>query len=467
MPIFYPNSLNLAINPLAIADGDMTRCVNVTNDQFFAKKKRPGYATYLGTPDNAEVTSLFNFTLNNGTQFWNYRLSGSVLYYSTQGTGAWTVCGNGTFAGLGTVDNAILNNTLIIGNGVNATRHTTNGTAFTDTTAAPIAGGFADYQNRIYAMGTASDLFYSTTGDATNWNSTGTSDSSSITIPGAGRLNSVMKISNNIVTSKNSGLFHQWNGFELNDLSTKLGPTSASSIGNIEDYRFFGNRLGFFGFGGAKPEIISNPIEKQIYNDAQTGIAGTAFDNMTAGVYKYEYMASVGNTTDDFTNEQVTNAIMVYDFQANTWGNFNFNVRPTSFLTYKDASGVEQFIFGDSTGQCYTYGGTATSDNGSTIASVMEGLLHGGTLRDKKWGYIRLLFNPGAQAQVQIAPTNSFTKQTKNYITLGIGQDGVVEYKFPETTRSKFLFWKITEASRNARFHFYGGEYEFEVIQKA
>ena len=464
MPVFSPGKFNLSLNPLLLQDGDLIRCVNVTHDQFSSFKKRAGYATYLGTPDNDEVTTLFHFRRDSGTQFWNYRMSGGTLYYSQQGTGAWTNCGNGTFPGGGTIGHTYWENTLTVGNGIDATRHSTDGTSFTNTSAAPIAGGFVEYQNRTYAIGTASDMFYSTTGTPSDW----TTDSSSIHIPGGGRLNAIMKTADRIVTSKNTGLMHRYDGYNLFDLTTTLGPRSAASIGRIEDFAFYGNGMGYFGFGGNKPEIVSNPIEKQIYNDTGKGIPGTSFDTNAGVVHRYEYIASMGTAvTDDLTDEQIVNPLAVYDYQADEWFNWSFGNRPTAFLSYKDETGNDQMIFGDSGGQCYTFGGLSTSDNGATIPVVMEGILHMGTLREKKWDYIRFLFNPGMMGQVQVAMTNSFTKGTKNWITLGPAKDGVVEYKFPSGSRSTFLNWKITEASRQHRLHWFAGEYEAEITQLA
>ena len=455
-PIITPGGLNLALNPLSLKEGDLIRAINVTLDQFGAKKKRPGYTTYLGTPDNAEVTTLFNFTKDSGTQLWNYRFSGSVLYYSAQGTGDWTTCGNGTFAGGGTIGHAITENTMLIGNGVDATRHTTNGTAFTDTSSAPIAAHFVDYQNRIYAGGTASSLFWSTAGTPTDW----ITDSSSIQIPGPGKINSVIKVGDRINISKNSGGMYRCNLF---DLATNLGPTSASSIGNVEDFRFYFNNTGVYGFGGNKPEIISNPIEKQIYNDAGSGIIGTTFPNIQAVVHRYEYIATLGSVTDDLTDELIENAIGVYDYQADEWFNWKFANKPTAYLSYKDALGDQQLIFGDSGGQCYTYGGTNTSDNGQTIEVVMEGILHGGTLKLKKWSWIRFLFNPACEASVLIAPSNTFTKQNKQWINLGQAINGIVEFKIPAGTRSRLMYYKIIEASRQTRMNWYAMEYDADL----
>lgn len=459
--LIVPGALQLGINPLQIKPGDMTRCINVTNDQFGAKKKRPGYTTYLGTVNGGYVYDLLNFTQNSGTQFWNYRNNNGTLYYSQQGTGAWTLCGNGTFTAGSHIGVGTLEDTLIAGNGVAATRHTTNGTSFTNTTAAPIASRFVDYQNRIYAIGTANTMFWSTTGTPTSW--TG-SDSSSITIPGPGKLLDIMKVADRVVTTKNSGVVHRWDGYNLFDLSTNLGFTSPYSVGNVEDYRFGLNRLGVFGFGGNKPEITSNPIEKIIYNDAGEGIIGTTFDNAPGVVHKYEYMVSVGTVTDDLTDETILNAVPTYDYQANDWMIRTFANRPTAWLSYRDTSGSQQLIFGDSAGQCYTYGNNALNDNGSPIEVVMEGIIHGSTLQDKKWSFFRVMFNPGCEAQVQIAISDTFTKGRKNWVNLGQAIDGSLDYKFPSGSRGKFLFWKIIESSRNSRLNFYAIEFDAEVI---
>lgn len=455
--IIIPGSLNLAINPLKHKPGDMIRAQNITNDQFGAKKKRPGYITYLGTL-GAEVTSLFNFTMNNGS-FWNYAVAGGTVFYSTQGTGAWAVAGNGTLTNQARPGNAVMNNVMIIGDGTAATRHTTNGTSFTNTTSAPIANYFTEYQRRIWAGGTASDAFFSTQGTATDW----TSDSSSVLIPGSGRLNGVFKAADRTIFNKTSGNMFRWDGFNLVDLATNLGPSSASGVADIEDYRFFPNRLGYYGFGGDRPELISNSIEKMIYNDAGEGIAGTIFDNMPGVAYRYEYMTSIGTVTDDLTGDQVTNAIPVYDYQTNEWWVNSFGTRPTAMLSFINNDRNQQMIFGDASGQCYTYGGTATSDNGLPINVEMQGIITADTLMEKKWKWFRAMFNPGCEAEVQVAITDSFNRADKEWKTIGSANNGIVEIHFPPDTRGRILYWQIIESSKNARMHFFGIEFDAEL----
>ena len=284
-----------------------------------------------------------------------------------------------------------------------------------------------------------------------------TNDSSSINIPGGGRPLAAFKAADRITIAKSSGNVFRWDGFNLVDLATDLGPTSPYSVGNVEDYRIYLNRLGYFGFSGGKPELLSNPIEKQIYNDAGSGIVGTTFDNAPGIVNNYDYLASVGTVTDDLTGETINRTIQRYNFQQDEWSNWEFANLPTAFGTYTDASGVRQLIFGDSTGQCYTYGGTNVSDNAVAISAVMEGILHlGEPETDKKFNYFKVFANPGCEAQVQVAIGNTFSNAAKNWQPLGDFHDGVAELRFSGGAEGKLLFWKVIESSVNARFHLYG-----------
>lgn len=458
MPTFSnydQRGLNQQTNPLLPQD-EFIQLVNVDSQPFGAKTKRPGYATYL-TSLGARVDTLFSWQRNNGTQFWNYAAAGGTLFSSQQGTGAWTVTGNGTVTD-GTIFHDVLEDTLVITTptGTN-TLSTTNGTSFTDITAsggAPGGGvGVVEYQNRIWIPGTASNLFYSTTGTPTDW----TSDSSSVAIPGAGRLLSAFKSQDRLITTKNSGLMHRWDGFSLVDLATDLGPSSNRSITSVEDFKFYLNRQGYFGFGGGKPEIISNQIQPQVYNSAGSGIVGTVFDNAPSGRFKYDIYTAVGSVTDDLTYETINRGIQKYNFQQDEWSNYDFANLPTAFNTYKDASGVEQFIFGDSTGQCYTFGGTNTADNGVAITVTMQMVIHGGQPNiDKRWKTLWMFFNPGCEAQVLVACENTFHPNTKKWIAVGDVKSGVAELHFPPNSRSKLLFVKITESSEDARLTYYG-----------
>ncbi len=468
------SGLNLYLNPLSREDGSLIRCVNVVSDQYGVKAKRPGYTTYLGTADGSAVNSLFSFYKNDGTQFWNYRASGSSLFYSAQGTGTWTLCGNGTITAGAKVRGAVLDNTLIICDGAGSTRHTTSGTSFTNTTLAPIATDLFQYQNRIYALGTSSDAFYSTTNDATNWNTSGTSDSSSVRIPGAGKLLRGFKANDRGVFTKNSGLVYRWDGYSLIDLSTKIGPASAEVVDQAEDYWFWTNQLGHFGYGGGRPQLLSNAVQKLFYNTSGSAAAGAAIKNSVGVVHQYDHFSTMGSVTDDFTSETVVNTILKYDYQKNEYSEFSFSTAPTAFLSYKDTSNTPQMIFGDSSGQCYTYDGNAKSDNGTRIEAVMEFFSDCDAPElQKKYEFLDVFMNPNCQAHVQVSIGNTFTKQSKVWVDLVPDQvsgrdysSGHLLYRLPQGSRGEMIFIKITDVSTTTPFLFYGMTLTYEFVKR-
>jgi len=358
---------------------------------------------------------------------------------------------------------------MIVGDGTGVTKHTTDGVSFATTSGAPKSSQFVEFQGRIYSgrgtalAGTDTNWFYSTTGTATDW----TTDSSSIRIPGEGRILSTFKSSDRGIITKDTGAIFKWDGDNLIDTVTNLGPSSPYSIASIEGYKLWLNRKGFYGFGGVRPEIVSNAVQRQIYNDNNTGIAGTMFDIAPAGIYKYDYFCAVGTVKDSLTHEEVPDCIMKYNFQDNEWSNWQFANFPRSFMTYKDTSGDEQMVWGDSAGQCYQLAGTALSDNGTPIESVLMGVLHlGSPESDKKFNYIWAFSNPGCRAKIQVAIADTFTKGKLNWIDLKQAKDGVMEARFPEGSRGKLLFWKLYEKSMDARWVFYGFSVDSDVIKR-
>lgn len=462
---FQTGGINTYINPL-LNDGALIHSVNMLSFPYGAKTKRTGYSTFLGTPDTSQINSLFDFPRNNGTETYLYRASGSSLYQSYQGTGVWTLTANGTISDGSHVGHAILDDTMIIGDGVGSTRHTTTGTSFTDTTLAPIAPDFEQYQGRIYAIGTSSTAFYSTTNDATNWNTSGTSDSSSFTIPGDGKLSSVFKVSDQLNFSKNTRSMFKWDGYALVDMSTNYGPSSPYSISKSEDYSFFINQFGQYGYGGARPQLLSNAVQRLFYNAEDTGVTTSLFPTIAGQCHKYDYFAALGTVTDDFTSRQISNCLLKYDYQKNEHLTFSLSNNPTALLSYKDVNNAQQLIFGDSSGQCYKFD-TSTTDNGNAISAEMVFVFtHKVPEYEKKWNWWRGVFNPGCEAKVQIACANTFTYESLVWKELGDCKDGVCEYRFPANSRSNLLFVRIYESSVNAPFTYYGCSISAEPIIK-
>lgn len=464
--VFNIGGLNLYTNPLLRQPGQLLKAVNVQSDPYGAKTKRVGYGTFLGTANGSAIKDLFKWEKNDGS-FFLYRKSGARLYYSISGTGDWTVAGNGTVDASAHVGYAVLGDTLVVGDGVGSTRHSTDGSTFTNTTLAPISNSLVEYQNAIYAAGTSSTLFKSTDGDATNWATTGTANSTSFDIPGAGKLTKIHKVNDYLVAHKSSGLSFTWDGYSLRDLSTDRGPSSPYSVGETEGYKFWINRMGHYGFGGDSPQLLSNAVQPFFYSNNGSAIAGTAFDTIPATCHRFDYFAAIGTVTDNLTNESISNAWLKYDFQKNeylTWKTTNF---PTSMLSYKDASGDTKLIFGNAVGQCYKFDEATYTDSGSSIDSEMIFVDDFGVPDlDKEWRWITLMFNPGCKASVAVCATDTFAKEAKTWIPLGDASTGVLQVRLPaEAARSKLLFVQIYEASKDPGFTFYGYTIDAEIVQ--
>lgn len=490
------HGINTYLNPVTSdMDGQLLSATNVISYPYGGKSKRPGYSTFLGTFDGAQVNSLLAFPMQDGTTLWLYRASGSQLSYSQQGTGAWTLAANGTITNGNHFGAAVLNNTFIGGDGAGSTRHTTDGTTFTNTSNAPISNYFAQYQDAIYASGTTSTLFFSTAGDATNWSVGGTSTASSLIVPDEGKLSQIFVTADKLIATKNRGKMFQWDGNALVDLSTRYGPSSPWSIADIEDYRFYVNQFGHFGFDRANNiQLLSNPIQNLFYNRNNTGIAGTTFPTIPAACHIYDYFASIGTVQDSFTGRGVNNAILNYNYQKNEYLLWQFYDFPTAWLSYFDTNNKRQLIFGNASGQCFQLDPTKASDNGSPIQTEMVYIFSyalqsqqfsqtsasaaSGVTYQKKWDWITLYFNPGDEVNIQYAFADTLTYQHLKWseaISLNNRNgdyyqvsDGVVEIRFPRTDnnppRSRFLFLRIYDNSESSQWTYYGCRIEATPI---
>ncbi len=459
MPNLVSNiqGLNLYVNPLSNLgqDGQVLRAVNVDSSPYGAKNKRSGYGTFTAGSFTTQVIDLFSWTPDAGTTPYIYAVAGGSLFYSVNGTSAWTIAGNGTLTVGSHVGHSVLKNTLIISQNGGTTRHSTTGTSFTDTSLAPAGEFLEQYQNRIYITGTSSTLFYSTTNDPTNWATSGTSDSSSFQIPGAGNPNKLFKLADRLFINKQYRQQFRWDGYSLVDTATNSGLSSPYSYGSVEGNGFWLNEKGFFTSQGDAPQFISNAIDAFVTNT--TGSAISSFGTAPATVHYYDYLCAVGSMTDDFTLETVSNAIVKYNFQKNEFLNWTFFDFPNSWLSYRDETQTPQLIFGDRAGGVFQYQGTATSDRGNPIESILELMFdYGDPATQKDWKQLWGFFNPGCQAQVSIATSDTFIKGDKRWTSIGGAKQGVLFHTFPTGHRSRFLYVKIIENSTLPAWNCYG-----------
>lgn len=464
--------INTNINPLQLQDGNVIQALNVTSNQMFGGiSKRPGYNTFLTAVDGSTVNSLFSWWRQSGTQMNLYRASGNKLYYSLQGTGAWTQAGgdqSGTISAGAHFGHAVLNDIMAGGDGVGSSRYSNDGTSFTSIANAPISQYWLQYQQRGYALGTGASFAYSSANDISNWSTGGTSDSSTFTAGGEGSIAFLFKNSDRVLfTMSGRQSLLQWDGFNLVDLANDLGPTSPYSFDQSENLGMWINRLGMFAYSGSAPQIVSNPIQRLIYNNSGSAIAGTAFNTAPGVTHRYDYLCAVGTTTDDFTGVTYNNAILNYDVRLNNHKVWQFADFPTAMHSYRDVNGNQQLIFGNATGQVFQLAGTANTDNGTAIESVLQFVCWANTIKTKNWFTYRFIFNPGCEVTVEAAVSDSYNVRTKNWVTLNQAIDGVVEGRFPsDSFQGRFLFLKISDNSLTSPWTLYGFNSDYEVVER-
>lgn len=454
-------ALNTKVNPLELQEGDFIRLVNVETYPYGAKRKRPGYEAFLGTANGSSVTSLFSWR-DVDNVLWLLRASGTQLYSSYQGTGAWTAMANGGIPANVHVGHAILDNKLYVGAVGGSIKYTAEGTQFFNISGVPTSGYLASKFNRIWA-GKEQSLFFSAEGDGLDWVGT---DSSDVTIPGPGYINGVFIANNEVVVTKTSRRIFRYNIDELYEVPTHQGPTSPFSLAEAEGGQWlYANPDGEWAFGGIKPQLLSNPIQAQYFNNAGSGVAGSTLMTAPGEVHRFQYFLTTGTVTDDVSGYTYPDNTNVYDFQTNEFFNWKLAHVPTAWHSYADKDGKQQLIFGAANGQVYKMSGTVTTDAGTPIESAMEFFIHGGAPElDKKWNELWLFFNPGCQAKIAVAVANTFRKGEKQWIELGAATEGVFQQRLPARLRGKFLFVKIYESSMTSQYDFYGCCYDGDII---
>lgn len=496
-----PTGINTYQNSLQI-DGQIIHAVNVYNPGMGILAKRPGYGTYLNNPDSGTVNSLFSFGQQNGTTMFTYRASGSQLYYSQGGTTNWAIAqgstagdAGGTITNGNHVGNAVYNNVMIIGDGAGSTRHTTNGTQFSNTSLAPIGQYYSQFHGRIYITdGASSTITYSSAGSADNWNIALPADSSSFIIGGEGANAKTFVAGDRLIIPKTRGKLFNWDDTTLVDMSSNFGPSSPWGIANIDDTWFWPNQMGEFQFDGANKQLISNAIQNQFYNPLNMGVGTAAMGTAPGVAHLWDYLLAVGTITDSFVGRQIPNAIIKYDFIKNQFHNWSFANPPTAFHSYIDLNNRRQLIFGDSTGQCYQMDQTKTADNGNPIQTDVVFLFTyaaqissfsptsasaiSGSTYEKKWNWIRLFFDPGCEINVQFSFSNTLNYQHQKWSEVlnikpnASGEywqesDGSVEVRFPVSQnnipRSKFLFLRLYDNSDTSQWVFRGSQIDAEI----
>lgn len=444
------------LSPFNHQDGDLLTCQNLYSYPYGAKTKRPGYVEFLGTV-SGQVNNLWSWEKPSTGALFLYNASANTVKYSVEGTGDWTVAENGT-AGYANAywGQTSLDEYMIMGDASGSTRHTTNGTSFTNTTLAPVGNQFAEMNQRVLIGGTASILYASELGSAIGWSPSATSPSYSEPIGGQGKIASVRNIGGEIVVTKTGGAIVHFDGYKKFQNPSSEGPSSYLSQAQYAGIWFWLNHNGIQMFD-SKPKLISRGIQDLIYNNTGSAISGGQFSLAPGVVHQEDYFVSIGTVTSSLIPETINSCVIKYNLPLNEFSWYQYANEPTAFHSFIDANDNRQLIFGAANGQCYKVTGTATSDNGTPITASMMGFLtFGAPETDKLVNQIDLFASPGCGAKFQVAMSDTLDLNALNWVDVGNLFRGHYRWTGPQGLRGKFMFYRLYERSSDKPFTFYG-----------
>lgn len=458
--IYQFGGVKQKVSPFLHEDGDLLVCENLDNYPSGAKTKRSGYEKFLGTLPGT-VSSMFVYPYPTNTNVLYYAYAGSVLHYSEQGTGAWMVAGSGTFSGQRPLGYGAMGTVLMVGDG-SVTRHSTNGTSFTDTTLAPAGDKFAEFRQRMFiAYGTV--LYASELGSPTGWSISSTNPSYSEPIEGYGVINSLFSANDELVVTKDSGAIVHFDGYRKYVSPSNDAPGHYTSVANLDGVRFYTNPEGVWGFN-TKPQKVSEPVQPMFYNNSGSAPSESYLRSSSKAVaFKDNYYTYIGTTTSDIYPQTVANCIMKYDLSRNEWSWYKIPLRTYSmFYDYtQDGYG---WMFGN-INQAYRFSPTATSDDGQAISATMIGFLHFREPdRDKRINRLTASASPGCGATFQIAMSDTLTLDNLMWIDIGDLYSGTRKFIPDLELRGKFMFYKLHESSTDKPFTFYGFTVDFDYV---
>jgi hypothetical protein len=353
--IFHNLGMNRNVSHFNIMTGEWRMILNADIDKVGRIKKRAGYQKFLDAPDASEILSIIPFNLNGANKLIMINAAGKLYSADTDATtwGTAILTGLSTSARWGYTTMADSGGTkyLLIGNGATI-KKTSNGTTFTDVSGCPLAKYFTTLFQRVYAAGVTaspSTLFWSGTGDITDWD-TVSSDSSSTDIE-AGSKGDIKGLitSNDRVLIYKEKLLKRWNDEYMKTVMSSWGTEAPYSLAEIDGQIFSYDREGIRIYNGSYPVLSSFYIQDLI--DGMSNSSAN-LERRFGLAYKDRYFLNAGNITDE-DGKTISNAMIVYDYLKNMFTIYSFADVMTAGTKVIDKNGDEIVIFGDSSGQCY------------------------------------------------------------------------------------------------------------------
>jgi len=337
--------INRNTSPILLKLGELELAVNCVSERVGQLKKREGYTQILNVPDASEILSLIPF--RRGSTFKLIMINAAGKLYSADpiNDATW---GTAILTGLSTTARwqaTYLSGNLFLGNGA-VVYKTTDGVAFTTVAGAPLAKYWDTLFQRVYCSGvdaSPSTLFWSATGDGTDWSEPAGSSSTDVDEDDGGNIKQIKKVNDRMVIWKNEQM-KRWDDDNMVTIPASSGLDAPYSLIGVDGNAIGLDREALRVYDGNYPNPVSTKIEDIIKNiDLSTP------DRICAAVMDDMYYLSIGNLSDP----SLSNVWIVYDYNKDSFYLFSLADLATAMTRYRDADNKQYLFFGGTDGKVY------------------------------------------------------------------------------------------------------------------
>lgn len=417
--------LNLGVSQYLNKNGEARDALNCDFSILGELARHLGYEDYGTGLDASDVLGLYDFNTTAGVKKWLAK-TGTKLYYSSGGGGAWAEALTGLTSGT-EVSFATHLDTVIVGGISDAPRKSTDGTSFSLLGGSPPTAKFwVTFDNKVYALhlvGATSRMQWSGDGTIEVWDANSVQDVT--TNIGVGdEITGATVNNNNLLIYKNYSTW-KWDTSELRCIHATVGCRASDSIATIDDWSFWLGHKGIMATNGGKPFRISKPVKPFI--DAISDITapvGWAEDNFFYLYIGTVTVAGIGT---------ITHCLLSYDYDNNVWSykSLNHAVKKAAILT--TSGNVRSAYFGDDAGQVFKFK-TGNNDNGQPIpfkwvgSPYMSGYPH----LQKDYKYLYVYLDGTANTGIDVYYSLDF----QDFKKLGTATKTITELAFPAGTKA-------------------------------
>lgn len=408
------------------------------------------YYTWLGSINSVYSDGQMKFSTDSGTTY-------NTITGEADAGFIINIVGSGS-----RTSTTVLNNLLVLSNGINPLTTTSDLTNFTVNLANPPAKYIITWKGRVYAIGVPyapSRLYFSAANDPTNW----VNDPLDASTGGFQDIDPDHNGSGIGLDVENDRLIVHKDHVQYKIIPDEFGrpaqvvplgepTTSHWSIAPSNEFNvgFFFGRNGFSQQVADTPSLISTAIQ-----DLIDGMPDSQLDDLAGHFFKFKYFCTMGSSVteaENMGNRTFTNPLFVYDIRLQEIYMYTTAHETTTINSWLDQTQSDNMYTGDIDGQTFKWDGSF-SDNNDPIVGEME------TWEDnldaphltKRYEYISLETNPGCVSSAY------YNLDKTRWIDLGDLTSGAAKVYFGDGgfNRKNYAI-KVTDNSTTTPSVFYG-----------